>query len=220
MNKESQRNASTGVHTKTATPPTAQRQTTFLTHETRPEKEVRAPSAYHVDVQGDHIGNSQRARQEHKSGPKLTSEKHRVHAFTQTKQQQMAVSGLTAQMAKGGQMDPQTALRLNIMDGLASPTAFHGAQHIETSRNAVGKGNPHFSGGTVSFPQQGSNLSKFDLLGATTVQARKEFKRDKHNVTTQPITDSMTTSSASATQFNQAAVKEQQRFAQSVLKPK
>lgn len=217
MNKESQRTASTGVHTKTATPPTVQRQTTFLTHETRAEKQPRAPSAYHVQTDGDTIGDSQRARQQHKSGAKLTSEKHRVHAFTQTKQQQMAVSSLTADMASTGQMDAQTALRLNIMDGLASPTAFHGAQHIETSRSAVGKGNPHFSGGTVTFPQTGTPLADFDAVANRTQQMRSQHK--KGQTVSPPITGGMDSDPAPAKQFNQAALKEQQRFAQSILKP-
>lgn len=219
--KETQRTGATSTHTTVAQPPTAQRQTTFLTVDSG----NRAPSAYHVNVQGDSIGNSQRARQEHRSGPTVTREKHAVHAFIpntgnaqQTKDMQRATAKITADMVTQTGMDPQMALRLNIMDGLAVPTASHGAQHIEAFQGNLSRGNPHRSGGTVAFPDPQSNLSKYDLVKATTAQMKRENANSKGP--TKPITGGVGANPSSVQQFNHAATKEQQRFAQSILKPK
>ncbi len=217
--KEAQRTGTTANHTSVAQPPTAQRQTTFLTV----DQGNRAPSAYHVNVQGNTIGNSQRARQEHGHGPAVTREKHAVHAFIpnqgnsqQAKEMQRATAKITADMVTQTGMDPQTALRLNMMDGLAVPTASHGAQHIEAFQGNLSRGNPHRSGGTVAFPEPQSMLSKYDLVKATTAQMKRENANSKGP--TKPINTGVSANPSSVQQFNQAAMAEQQRFAQSVLK--
>ncbi|MCY7293835.1 hypothetical protein [Alteromonas sp. a30] len=223
--KESQRSSASAkqVSVTTASKPSAQRSTTFLTKD---DTKNRAASAYHVEVRGDTIGNSQRARQEHSHGPTVTRNKNAVHAFIpengkpeEAKRKQKAVSKVTKDMVKSTGMDPQTAMRLNIMDGLAEPTASANAQHIEAFSSPVGRGNPHRSGGTVKFPEPQSNLSKFDLVSATTQQMKKEVKSTGHT-TTKPITDTVSNNPSSAQQFNSAALAEQRRFAQSILNPK
>jgi hypothetical protein len=185
--------------------------TTFLTTESG-----RAPSAYHVDLQSV----SQRARQEHRSGPTLTSEKLRLQAFTQTKHLAKAVSKLVQSDSRRLGVDPEFALRLQIMDGLASPMIQSGKAHLEVSHSAFGKGNPHVSGGTVMFPAKDSPLSNFDQVAATTSLRRGQI-RAKSAVKTPPITQSMsplTTPQAQA--FNEEALRAQHGFAQALLKGK
>lgn len=184
--------------------------TTFLTTENG-----RAPSAYHVDLQSV----SQRARQEHRSGPTLTSEKLRIQAFTQTKQMAKAVSKLVQHDSQRLGVDPEFALRLQIMDGLASPTIQAGKAHLEVSQSAFGKGNPHVSGGTVMFPAKDSPLSNFDQVAATTSMRRGQIRA--RSAVTPPIAQSMSSQiTPQAEAFNDEALRAQHGFAQSLLKGK
>lgn len=216
--REQQRQSSTGHHgsaMSTSSSPAQQRQTTFITQDPTGK---RAPSTYHVDTTGGQIGDSQRARQQHKSGPTVTKQKNAVHAFTDSKRMQKAVSKITKDMVNANpSLNPQQALRLNIMDGLASPTATQGAQHIEAFNSKLGKGNPHRSGGTVTFPQSGSTLANFDTVSANTKQMKREV--NSSHKTAAPITDTTTSNPASAQQFNSANMRAQHAFAQSILNP-
>lgn len=183
--------------------------TTFLTTEGG-----RAPSAYHVDLQSV----SQRARQEHRSGPTLTSEKLRIQAFTQTKHMAKVVSQMVQHDSQRLGVDPEFALRLQIMDGLASPVIESGKAHLEVSQNAFGKGNPHVSGGTVMFPAKDSPLSNFDQVASNTSLRRGQL-RAKSSVVAPPITQSMSTRiTPQAEAFNDEALRAQHGFAQSLLK--
>lgn len=186
------------------------KKTTFLTTESG-----RAPSAYHVDLQS----HSQRVRQEHRNGPTVTSEKRRVQAFTQTKQMAHAVSQLVKLDSRRLGVDPEFALRLQIMDGLASPVIASGKGHLEVSDKAFGKGNPHVSGGTVMFPAHGSPLEDFDQLAAKTKVRKREVKAHK-SVLTPPVKQSMShQSTPQADVYNQEALRAQSAFASSILKP-
>lgn len=185
--------------------------TTFLTH----DDGHRAPSAYSVDAQSVSV----RARQEHRSGPTTTSEKMRVQAFTKTKAQARVVADIVADHAQQPGIDPAMALRLAIADGLASPTASFGAGHVEASRSAVGKGNPHVSGGTVSFPAPSSPLSDFTRVAATTEQRRQQAKSKTE--LSPPITESTTEVPPPQTQaFNAQALQLQQSFMKDLMTPK
>ncbi|MES2670098.1 MAG: hypothetical protein V4673_06720 [Pseudomonadota bacterium] len=184
--------------------------TTFLTTE-----HGRAPSAYHVDLQSV----SQRARQEHRSGPTLTSEKLRIQAFTQTKQMAKAVSKLVKHDSRRLGVDPEFALRLQIMDGLASPTIQAGKAHLEVSHSEFGKGNPHVSGGAVMFPARDSPLSNFDQVAATTSMRRGQIRA--RSAVTPPITQTMSPQiTPQAEAFNDEALRAQHGFARSLLKGK
>lgn len=183
--------------------------TTFLTAEGG-----RAPSAYHVDLQSV----SQRARQEHRSGPTLTSEKLRIQSFTQTKHMAQVVSQLVQHDSERLGVGPEFALRLQIMDGLASPMIESGKGHLEVSHSAFGKGNPHVSGGTVMFPAKGSPLSNFDHV-ATNTSLRSDQVKTHSPVLAPPITQAMSTRiTPQAQAFNEEALRAQQEFAQSLLK--
>ncbi len=209
------------------------RKTTFLTF----DEGNRAPSAYHVDQHSMSI----RARQEHKSGPTVTSEKMRVQAFTRTKQQARSVASILQAHVESTALsdpitgvkgpptlDPATALRLEIADGLASPMASYGFGHVEASRDAIGKGNPHISGGTVSFAKQDSKLSDFDEVVAATKKRKKEdrkaldapkTKKTKH--LTPPIVDFTTDVMPPATkEFNEHALRMQTAFMQDLMSRK
>lgn len=184
--------------------------TTFLTTESG-----RAPSAYHVDPQSQ----SQRARQEHPHGPTVTSEKRRIQAFTQTKEMAHAVSQLVQHDSRRLGVDPEFALRLQIMDGLASPLIAAGKAHLEVSDGAFGQGNPHVSGGTVTFPAKDSPLSDFNQVVAAT-QARKQQVRAGYGVLTPPVTQSMSQAiTPQADAFNREALRAQHAFASALLKP-
>ncbi len=183
--------------------------TTFLTTEGG-----RAPSAYHVDLQSV----SQRARQEHRSGPTLTSEKLRIQSFTQTKHMAKVVSQLVQHDSQRLGVDPEFALRLQIMDGLASPMVESGKGHLEVSHSAFGKGNPHVSGGTVMFPAKDSPLSNFDQIASNTSLRKKQIKKQSP-VIAPPITQTMSAQiTPQALAFNEEALRAQQGFAQSLLK--
>lgn len=188
------------------TPPSPKK-TTFLTSDPR----GRPPSAYHVASDGV----SQRARQGHGDGSKgtgatLTTAKHAVHAFTPDKATRDVVrANVKDSVARG--IDTQTALRMEIMDGLASPTAQHGNAHQEAF---PGFGTTHKSGGFVSFPQPGSGLANFDAV-AQRAQARK------HNGNIPPIQDTQSTQhTRESTAFNTQALQEQRTFARGLLTPK
>lgn len=183
--------------------------TTFLTTE-----DGRAPSAYHVDLQSV----SQRSRQEHRSGPTLTSEKLRIQSFTQTRHMARVVSQLVQHDSERLGVGPEFALRLQIMDGLASPMIESGKGHLEVSHSAFGKGNPHVSGGTVMFPAKDSPLSNFDQVAANT-SLREKHARKQSPVLAAPITQAMSTQiTPQAQAFNEEALRAQQGFAQSLLK--
>jgi len=187
------------------------RQTTFLTL----DEGHRAPSAYHVDAQSVSV----RARQEHRSGPTVTSEKMRVQAFTKTKEQARIVADIISDHSQQSGIDPATALRLAIADGLAVPTAFHGAAHVEASRDEIGKGNPHISGGLVSFAAKGSPLSSFDTVALNTELRKKQAKKHK------PMNPTITTTTthqppAQTLEFNQNALEMQHAFMQDLMTPK
>lgn len=183
--------------------------TTFLTTEGG-----RAPSAYHVDLQSV----SQRARQEHRSGPTLTSEKLRIQSFTQTKHMAQVVSQLVQHDSERLGVGPEFALRLQIMDGLASPMIESGKGHLEVSHSAFGKGNPHVSGGTVMFPAKDSPLSNFDQVAANTSLREKQVRKQSP-VLAPPITQTMSAQiTPQAQAFNEEALRVQQAFAQSLLK--
>ena len=183
--------------------------TTFLTTEGG-----RAPSAYHVDLQSV----SQRARQEHRSGPTLTSEKLRIQSFTQTKHMAQVVSQLVQHDSERLGVGPEFALRLQIMDGLASPRIESGKGHLEVSHSAFGKGNPHVSGGTVMFPAKDSPLSNFDLVARNTSRRSEQVKANSPELAL-PITQAMSTQiTPQAQAFNEEALRAQQGFAQSLLK--
>jgi hypothetical protein len=207
------------------------RKTTFLTF----DEGNRAPSAYHVDEHSIAI----RARQEHKGGPTVTSEKMRVQAFTQTKKQARTVASILQAHVESTALsdpitgvkgpptlDPATALRLEIADGLASPMASYGFGHVEASRDAIGKGNPHISGGTVSFAKPDSKLSDFDEVVAVTKKRKKEerkavadppkAKKSKHLMP--PIVDFTTEVMPPATrEFNEHALTMQTWFMQNLM---
>jgi hypothetical protein len=206
------------------------RKTTFLTF----DEGNRAPSAYHVDEHSISI----RARQEHKGGPTVTSEKMRVQAFTQTKQQARSVASVLQAHVESTALsdpitgvkspptlDPATALRLQIADGLASPMASYGFGHVEASREAIGKGNPHISGGTVSFAKPGSKLSDFDEVEAATRKRKKEDRKaldapktKKNKSLTPPIVDFTTDVMPPATkEFNEHALRMQSAFMQDLM---
>lgn len=182
--------------------------TTFLTH----DDGHRAPSAYHVDQHSVSV----RARQEHRSGPTMTSEKMRVQAFAKTKEQARIVSDIVKDHVQQTGIDPAMALRLAIADGLVSPTASFGAGHVEASRDKVGKGNPHISGGTVSFPESGSPLSDFTQVQATTEERRSQAK--SKTALSAPITTTTTSVLPPQTQaFNEQALQLQQDFMKDLL---
>lgn len=183
--------------------------TTFLTTEGG-----RAPSAYHVDLQSV----SQRARQEHRRGPTLTSEKLRIQSFTQTKHMAQVVSQLVQHDSERLGVGPEFALRLQIMDGLASPMIESGKGHLEVSHSTFGKGNPHVSGGTVMFPAKDSPLSNFDQVAANT-SLREKQARKQSPVLAPPITLTMSAQiTPQAQAFNEEALRAQQGFTQSLLK--
>jgi hypothetical protein len=207
------------------------RKTTFLTL----DEGKRAPSAYHVDQHSYSI----RARQEHKSGATLTSEKMRVQAFTRTKPQARMVADILEAHVKSTALsdpitgvkapptlDPATALRLEIADGLASPMASFGFGHLEASRDAIGKGNPHYSGGTVSFAKPGSRLADFDEVARVANKRKQEERKAKADVRsskkskhlTPPIVDSTTDAMPPATmEFNEHALRMQTAFMQDLM---
>lgn len=206
------------------------RKTTFLTL----DEGNRAPSAYHVDEHSISI----RARQEHKGGPTVTSEKMRVQAFTQTKQQARTVASVLQAHVESTvlsdpitgvksppTLDPATALRLEIADGLASPMASYGFGHVEASREAIGKGNPHISGGTVSFAKPGSKLSDFDEVVGATKKRKKEDRKatgapmtKKSKSLTPPIVDFTTDVMPPETrEFNEHALRMQTAFMQDLM---
>lgn len=183
------------------------KKTTFLTSDPR----GRPPSAYHVEADG----TSQRARQGHGdgstgTGATLTSKKHAVHAFTPDKATRDVVrANVKDSVARG--LDTQTALRLEIMDGLAMPTAQHGNAHQEAF---PGRGTTHKSGGFVAFPQANSTLANFDAVALRSQQRKHDgrFPAIEDTQSAQHTRESHT--------FNQQAMDQQQTFARNLLTPK
>ncbi|WDD96744.1 hypothetical protein [Thalassomonas actiniarum] len=175
---------------------------------------MRAPSAYGVENSTSTRGMiSERSRQQHDHGPTNTGRMQTVHAFTSSPQMQEAVAyNVDDTVARTG-MNVSAALRLEIMDGLASPLATSGAQHLETFTNQPhSMANPHISGGTVHFAQPTSALGDFN-----TVRARTEHNsQSAHQRPTfrTGVTAHQTPQSVS---FNRSALTAQQRFARSVL---
>lgn len=183
-------------------PPSGQRgTTTFLTL----DEGNRAPSAYKVDIAHNSVGQSQRARQEHPHGPAVTRKHNAVHGFTADKKGAKTLTNLMkTSIARG--LDPQTALRMEILDGHASPRAKAGNGHVEAFDTAPGRGNPHRSGGTVMFASSRGPLSDFAAV-AENVNAGGE-----------PIHDRATTRVTRAgAEFNRAASHDQQSWARRLL---
>ncbi len=168
------------------------RETTFLTKE-----DDRAPSAYHIDAHG----GTQRIRQQHRDGPAITPRKQRVQAFTDTKQQADAVVRFVN--ARPGPTDE--ALRLEILDGMASPRLAAGRHHVEATVTDRGRGNVHVSGGVVRFAEPLSRLADFD-----TVRERSEAGELVH--------DTLANRRNSAAEaFNTMAIDQQRAFAARIL---
>ena len=196
-----------------------QRLTTFLTVTQDPAVD-RAPSAYRVEPDTAPTGmRSQRSRQEHPGdgGAVNTGVLPTVHAFTSTQHMQGVVADLAEGTAHRTGMDPSMALRLEIMDGLASPTASAGAQHIEAfTGQAPAEWNPHISGGTVQFAQPGSLLGDFDAVHARTAhnQAAAPHNQLPPIPAAQGATNNIT---PEAQRFNTAAVQAQTNFARQLL---
>jgi hypothetical protein len=182
------------------------KRTTFLTSESG-----RAPSAYHVDDQGQ----TQRARQQHDHGATVTSKKVRFQAFTDTKKQAHAVANVVKEDSRRLNIPPSAALKLAALDGLAKVRLKHGASHVEASDSAIGRGNPHVSGGSVTFPQSGSPLADFSQVVATT-RARATGASSAPPIT--GSTQSQLTPEAQA--FNRSAIEQQTGFAKRLLKPR
>ncbi|MFM0742197.1 hypothetical protein PQQ51_33655, partial [Paraburkholderia xenovorans] len=110
-------------------PRTGRRETTFVTKEDR-----YAPSAYHVDSSG----KTQRARQEHKDGAAVTSVRSRTQAFVNSGHQMHALNKAVNSDMQSLAVKPDTALRMGIMDGLASPFAAANKKHVETLSDSSG----------------------------------------------------------------------------------
>ena len=179
----------------------------------------RAPSAYHVQINDNQVGASQRARQEHAHGATLTREKQATHAFTRTKTAQKAVAKLVEKTVQQQGVSPETALRREILDGTAKASASAGAEHLEVFNNKLGKGNPHRSGGRVRFAEPGSPLSDYDQVSQTTQTRKREETSqrqqgvEKPAATTPSVTGGQTDiPSPSALAFNRAARQEQREF--------
>ena len=191
---------------------TQHRPTTFLTVD---PTGVRAPSAYSVE-NSTSIGGmvSERSRQQHPDGPTNTGRMQTVHAFTSTPEMQEAVADNVDDTVARTGMNPSMALRLEIMDGLASPMATNGAQHLETFTALPNSAaNPHISGGTVRFAQPTSALGSFNTVHSRTAHNRQS----PHNQLPTfrgGVTNHQTHQSTS---FNRSALTAQQRFARAIL---
>ncbi len=192
-----------------ASPTPPRKPTAFVTHD---HAKGRAPSAYYVETKGGQLGDSRRARQEHGGGPTVTKQKSAVHAFASDKQQIRAVHANVKATIAREDIDAQDALRMEILDGMASPAAAFGDAHEEAFPGGVRKGNPHRSGGLVEFAEQGSDLADFDKVK----KATRALKKGVHGAS--PITDSTThLPTPASSQFNQASVHAQQDWAQGLL---
>lgn len=187
--------------------------TTFLTVDPSGN---RAPSAYHAENSRNQAGMmSQRSRQQHDHGPANTEIMRTVHAFTQTGQMQEAVADNVDETVARTGMNVSQALRLEIMDGLASPTASFGAHHLETFTNRPNSlANPHISGGTVQFAHANSQLGDFNSVVSNT-EANRSVASQHRTYATQGSTAHTT---PQVHQFNQSALEAQRDFAQSILK--
>jgi hypothetical protein len=210
------------IHEDSEMPPPPRKETSFLTVDPTGS---RAPSAYHVDL----FGISQRARQEHKGGAALTKAMPAVHAFTESKVKRDIVHALVkGSMEKG--IDGPMALRMEIMDGLASPIPHAGDAHQEAFPGGLKKGNPHKSGGLVKFAETGSALADFDTVASQTSAIRAKEKLAKRRAAKgsliathipTPIIDHTTTSPTLASDtFSFSALSAQRAWARSILTPK
>lgn len=180
---------------------TSTKKTTFLTSDPR----GRPPSAYHVKSDGQ----SQRARQGHNGGAALTREKHAVHAFTPDKVMRDVVRSNVKRSVASQGYSTQFALRLEIMDGLASPVAQSGNAHQEAF---PGFKPTHKSGGYVAFPEPDSRLANFDLVAHNT-------RRRERDPSIPAITDSQSTAQTrESVAFNSQALSDQQAFTRRFLK--
>jgi hypothetical protein len=174
--------------------------TTFLT-----ETEDRAPTAYHVTAGGI----NQRARQEHEAGARLTDPEMRTHAFVSELQWADQLTTVVKDVSGEFGWARDDALRLQILDGLASPRLRAGYSHVEASRRKT-----HLSLGSVCFPTPGSLLSNFDAVAENTL-ARSAGQPGVPDPITTSTTDRLT---PAAHAFNRAASAEQRDFASSVLR--
>ncbi|WDE09546.1 hypothetical protein [Thalassomonas haliotis] len=156
---------------------------------------------------------SERSRQQHDHGPTNTGRMQTVHAFTSTPQLQTAVADNVDETVARTGMNVSAALRLEIMDGLASPLATSGAQHLETFTALPNSAaNPHISGGRVNFAQPTSTLGDFSTVHARTAHNRQSahpLPTFRTGVTAQQTPQSVS--------FNRSALTAQQRFARSIL---
>jgi hypothetical protein len=182
--------------------PLSNLETTFLTKE-----ETRAPSAYYVADSG----KTQRSRQEHRSGPSVTGVAKRTQAFTKSPKQAKTLCTVIMRDAAKLGVKPDKALRMAILDGIASPRLRSDMSHVEASSNPVGKGNPHLSGGVVKFPEPGSRLSDFKLV--------RQITRDRmQDDSLAPVADAMTDEpTPAALSFNDQSLNEQFEFATATL---
>jgi hypothetical protein len=189
------------------------KETTFLTVDPSGN---RAPSAYHVENNRSQTGmRSQRSRQQHDHGPSNTEVMRTVHAFTQTGAMQVAVADNVDETVARTGMNVSQALRLEIMDGLASPTASFGAHHLETFTHLPNSmANPHISGGRVQFAQSNSPLGNFNSVVSNT-EANRLVAPQHRTYATDGATAAPT---PQVTQFNQSALAAQRSFTQGVLK--
>lgn len=183
--------------------------TTFVTKE-----QGRPPSTYQVDHSTAVSGMmSQRARQEHPNGPKVMQRLETVHAFTETVKQQESVANNVDKLVATGK-NVSEAMRMEIMDGHAKARAKFGAQHLESFTNIPNsESNPHISGGTVAFAQQGSPLSNFTNVSEQ-VQDNRNLLEPQRTYTTQGLTGQQT---PEVQRFNQSALSAQKTFAKSIL---
>jgi hypothetical protein len=174
--------------------------TTFLT-----ETEDRAPTAYYVAPDG----TNRRARQQHDAGARLTDPEMRTHAFVSELQWADQLTTVVKDVSAEFGLARDDALRLQILDGLASPRLRAGYSHVEASRRKT-----HLSLGSVCFPTPGSLLANFDAVAENT-RARSTGEPGAPA----PITTSTTgTLTPAAHAFNQTASAEQRDFASAVLR--
>ncbi|XHS79552.1 hypothetical protein ACFJGW_06140 [Burkholderiaceae bacterium UC74_6] len=189
---QSRRPSTPALATMSAPPQARGRETTFLTKE-----DDRAPSAYHIDEHG----GTQRIRQQHRDGPTVTPRKQRVQAFTDTKKQANALVRFV-----DARPDPTDhALRLEIMDGMASPRVAAGRHHVEATVSDKRRGNVHISGGVVRFAEPLSQLADFD-----SIKDRNEAGELVHDTL-------VNRRNSAAEAFNAMAIEQQRAFAARIL---
>lgn len=188
------------------------RKTTFLTVDAGGN---RAPSAYNVQQSLSAQGMvSQRARQQHDNGPVNTHPTQAVHAFTDSEKRQVKIADHVEKVAKDSGTNVSTALRMDVMDGLARVRMRANDNHLETFiHEPPSYANPHISGGKVKFAQDHSQLADFDA-----VEKRTNHNRVNQHATKPPFQRGVSdTPSQEAKEFNRTSLQAQQKFAKSVL---